>query len=115
MTVSWCSRNQYFIHNGAGAASSRSPRAILSTTNRKVFRRRAMRLTTVSLLILALLALPTVSPAQGVPVFAITPEQSSIAFEVDASVAIKGTFDQWTATLTFASTDATSGVLDVEI
>jgi len=74
-----------------------------------------MRLTTVSLLILALLALPTVSPAQGVPVFAITPEQSSIAFEVDASVAIKGTFDQWSATLTFASTDATSGVLDVEI
>ncbi len=74
-----------------------------------------MRLATISLVVLALLILPTAGRAQGVPVFAITPEQSSIAFEVDASVAIKGTFDQWNATLTFASTDATSGVLDVEI
>ena len=36
-------------------------------------------------------------------------------FNVKASVPISGTFDQWNATLTFASTDVTSGVLDVEI
>ncbi len=47
--------------------------------------------------------------------FAITPVQSSIKFDVKASVPISGTFDQWNATLTFSSTDVTTGVLDVEI
>jgi polyisoprenoid-binding protein YceI len=51
----------------------------------------------------------------GVPVFAITPVQSHIKFEVDASVSIKGTFDKWTASLTFASADISSGKLEVEI
>ena len=32
-----------------------------------------------------------------------------------ASVAIEGNFDKWDATLTFSSTDATSGVLDIKI
>ena len=32
-----------------------------------------------------------------------------------ASVAIDGTFDKWDATLTFASTDVTTGVLDIKI
>lgn len=32
-----------------------------------------------------------------------------------ASVAIEGTFDKWGATLTFASTDLSTGVLDIEI
>jgi polyisoprenoid-binding protein YceI len=72
-----------------------------------------MRLVAVCLLASALI--PSLSRAQGVPVFAITPVQSSIKFDVKASVAISGTFDQWNATLTFASTDVTSGVLDVEI
>lgn len=53
--------------------------------------------------------------AQEVPVFVITPVESTIEFNVDASVAIKGTFDKWNATLTFASPDVTTGVLDVEI
>jgi polyisoprenoid-binding protein YceI len=69
----------------------------------------------VALLIFALALLPSVSRAQGVPVFAITPVQSSIKFDVKASVPISGTFDQWNATLTFSSTDVTTGVLDVEI
>ena len=30
-------------------------------------------------------------------------------------MAIKGTFDKWDATLTFTSTDATTGVLDIKI
>ena len=32
-----------------------------------------------------------------------------------ASVAINGTFDKWDATLTFASTDVSTGVLDIKI
>ena len=47
--------------------------------------------------------------------FAITPVQSSIKFNVKASVPISGTFDNWNATLTFTSPDVTTGVLDVEI
>jgi polyisoprenoid-binding protein YceI len=54
------------------------------------------------------------SPSE-VPVFEITPVSSTISFAVEASVAIKGTFDKWDATLTFASTDVTTGVLDVKI
>ncbi len=45
----------------------------------------------------------------------ITPEESTIKFNVKASVAIEGNFDKWDATLTFSSTDATSGVLDIKI
>jgi len=51
----------------------------------------------------------------GVPVFAVTPVQSHIKFEVDASVSIKGTFDKWNASLTFGSADVSSGKLEVEI
>ena len=72
-----------------------------------------MRLIAICLLVSALI--PSLSRAQGVPVFTITPVESSIKFNVKASVALSGTFDQWNATLTFASTDVTTGVLDVEI
>ena len=51
----------------------------------------------------------------GVPVFAITPVESKIKFAVDASVSIDGTFDKWNASLTFGSTDISTGVLEVEI
>jgi len=73
----------------------------------------ATRLTFICMLLSALL--PSISRAQGVPVFEITPVESSILFEVDASVAIKGKFDKWNATLTFASPEVTSGVLAVQI
>jgi polyisoprenoid-binding protein YceI len=76
------------------------------------------KLPTMRLLALCLLAstlLPSLSRAQDVPVFAITPAESSIKFDVEASVAIKGTFDKWDATLTFTSPDVTTGVLDVRI
>jgi hypothetical protein len=52
---------------------------------------------------LAAILLQSVAQAQtppGVPVFKITPVESSIKFDVEASVAIKGTFDKWNATLT---------------
>ena len=69
----------------------------------------------VALCLVASVLIPSLSRAQDVPVFAITPVQSSMKFNVKASVPISGTFDHWNATLTFTSTDVTSGVLDVEI
>ena len=54
------------------------------------------------------------SPAE-VPVFEITPVESKVTFDVEASVDIKGRFDKWDATLTFASTDVESGTLNIKI
>ena len=75
-----------------------------------------MRLTFLSLL--ASILFPTVTRAQaptGVPVFEITPIESKIKFDVEASVAIEGTFKKWDATLTFTSTNAESATLDIKI
>jgi polyisoprenoid-binding protein YceI len=58
--------------------------------------------------------LPQLAQAQ-VPVFKITPTQSTIKFYVKASVELQGDFDKWDATLTFTSTDVTTGVLDIKI
>lgn len=69
------------------------------------------------LLFLCLLAdtgLPHLSAAQ-VPTYEITPVESSIKFGVDSSVAIKGTFSRWNATLTFQSREVSTGVLDIRI
>jgi len=55
------------------------------------------------------------APDSGVPVFKVTPLQSSIKFDVEASVAIAGTFKKWDATLTFTSPDVTSAQLDIKI
>ncbi len=57
---------------------------------------------------------PSLSRAQ-VPVFEITPVESSIKFHVKSSVDIAGKFDQWNATLTFTSPDETTGVLEITI
>jgi len=72
-----------------------------------------MRLAILCLVMSAVL--PSLSQAQSVPVFTITPEDSSIKFYVKASVSISGTFDKWAATLTFTSPDVTTGVLDIKI
>jgi len=75
-----------------------------------------MRIAVVCLVASALLAPVTRAQANpGVPVFEVTPVESNINFEVDASVAIQGKFDKWKATLTLASTDVSTCVLDVEI
>ncbi len=77
---------------------------------------RGMRLAILFLLVPILF--PAVVPAQApadVPVFAVTPEESDIKFFVKASVAIDGKFNKWEATLTFPSTAAESGVLDIKI
>jgi polyisoprenoid-binding protein YceI len=65
-------------------------------------------------LLTAATLLPPLAQAQ-VPVFKITPGQSTIKFYVKASVELQGNFDKWDATLTFKSTDVTTGVLDIEI
>lgn len=63
--------------------------------------------------------LSTVQSAQapsGVPVAKIAPPpDSKITFDVKASVAIDGSFDKWDATLKFASTDPTTGILDIKV
>lgn len=64
--------------------------------------------------ILFVSAVPARAP-DGVPVFAITPAESTVKFHVEASVAIDGTFDTWDAALTFTSTDPSTGVLDIKI
>jgi polyisoprenoid-binding protein YceI len=66
------------------------------------------------LCLLASTLLPAPAPPE-VPVFAITPEDSTVKFNVKASVAIEGNFEKWDATLTFTSPDVTTGVLDVKI
>jgi polyisoprenoid-binding protein YceI len=53
--------------------------------------------------------------AGSVPVFEVTPVQSSIKFAVKASVAIEGTFDKWDAKLAFVSADVTSARLEIKI
>jgi polyisoprenoid-binding protein YceI len=57
---------------------------------------------------------PSLSRAQA-PVFVVTPEQSTIKFYVKSSIEIEGNFEKWDATLTFTSTDVSTGVLDIKI
>src|SRR2546423_4376238 len=75
------------------------------------WRDRSMRFLIPCLLGSALL--PSLTQAQG-PVFTIIREESMVQFSVKASVAIAGRFDEWDATLTFPSTDVSSGVLDIK-
>jgi polyisoprenoid-binding protein YceI len=57
---------------------------------------------------------PVATSAQ-VPLFEVTKADSSIKFNVRASVTIAGTFDRWDATLTFTSPELSTGVLDIKI
>ena len=67
-----------------------------------------------ALCLVAFAVLPSLSRAQ-IPVFAISQEGSSVQFSVKASVALEGKFDKWEATITFPSTDVTTGVTDIKI
>jgi polyisoprenoid-binding protein YceI len=66
------------------------------------------------LCLVASAALPSLAQDQ-VPVFAITPEVSSVKFFVKASVALEGIFEKWNATVTFTSPDLSTGVMDIKI
>jgi polyisoprenoid-binding protein YceI len=69
---------------------------------------------TTILCLLAFAVFPSVGRAQ-VPVFEINHADSSVKFNVKASVPIAGTFDKWDASLTFASPELATGVLDIKI
>jgi polyisoprenoid-binding protein YceI len=71
-----------------------------------------MRIAILALLTSALL--PSNSVAQ-VPVFHISHPNSSIKFNVKASVQIAGTFDKWNASITLTSVELTSAALDIKI
>ncbi|HEY1469667.1 MAG TPA: YceI family protein [Candidatus Acidoferrum sp.] len=71
-----------------------------------------MRFAVLCLLVSSLLSSPT---SQQLPVFVITQDDSSVQFAVKASVSLAGKFDKWDATLTFPSTDVTTGVMDIKI
>ena len=72
-----------------------------------------MRLPIICLVVVSAMLCP---PSRGqVPVFQVTPIQSSIRFNMTTSRPLTGNFYKWNATLTFASPDPTSAVLQVEI
>jgi polyisoprenoid-binding protein YceI len=73
-----------------------------------------MRLPILCLVLVSAILCPPPSRAQ-VPVFQVTPIQSSIRFNTTSSKPLTGNFDKWNATLIFASRDPTSAVLQVEI
>jgi polyisoprenoid-binding protein YceI len=75
---------------------------------------RTRRLPMAVLWLILFCAFPPAIRAQ-VPVYEVTPVESTIRFGVDSSVPIKGTFDKWTASMKFSSTDVRSGILDIEI
>jgi polyisoprenoid-binding protein YceI len=75
---------------------------------------RARDLPMVALCLVTFCALPSANRAQ-VPLYEVTPVESTIKFDVGSSVPIKGTFDKWSANMKFSSTDVRSGVLDIEI
>jgi len=87
-----------------------------STTGRQSLRLPSVRLILFCLLVSTLF--PPSARAQDsadAPVFKIVPEESAIHFSVKASAPVDGAFGKWEATLTFTSSEATTGVLDIEI
>jgi len=76
---------------------------------------RTRALPIVVLGVVAFCTFPSANYAQ-VPVYEVTPVESTIKFGVESSVPIKGgTFDKWNASLKFSSTDVSSAVLEIEI
>src|ERR1700760_3109088 len=72
-----------------------------------------MRLPVICFVVASALLCPP-SRAQ-VPVFQVTPIQSSVRFNMKSSKPLTGNFDKWNAALTFASRDPTSAAFQVEI
>src|SRR6201981_1607425 len=96
--------------------SSCSSSEISIDTMRDRLRLRPMRLAILCLLVSGLS--PSITRTQapaGVPVIQVLKEGSSVKFHVKASVVLDGTFDKWDATMTMASPNVESGVLDIKI
>ncbi len=66
------------------------------------------------LCLLASAVFPSLSRAQA-PVFEVTAVDSTIKFDVKASVAIVGKFEKWDASLTMTSPELSTAVLDIKI
>jgi polyisoprenoid-binding protein YceI len=75
---------------------------------------RTHKLTMAVLWLVVFCIFPSATRAQ-VPVYEVTPEESSIKFGVDSSVSIKGIFEKWNANIKFTSRDVRSAALDIEI
>jgi len=73
-----------------------------TNSERDLARARTRDLPMAVLCLLAFCALPAASRAQ-VPVYEVTPVESTIKFGVESSVPIKGTFDKWNASMKFSS------------
>jgi polyisoprenoid-binding protein YceI len=73
-----------------------------------------MKMKRILLGVLALSLVPAVSFAEA-PVFTVVPNGSSVTFHVKASTPIQGRFNKWTSSLTFASPQVSTGVLDVKV
>jgi len=102
-----------------GRASMKSKHSVLANSfaaeeNGPRARARTRGLSMVILCLLAFCALPSANRAQ-VPVYEVTPVESTIKFGVESSVPIKGTFEKWNASMKFSSTDVRSGDLEIEI
>jgi polyisoprenoid-binding protein YceI len=73
--------------------------------------------TRLAILTFVIFVAATLQPAvrAQAPIYEVTPGESSIKFDVQSSVPLKGTFSQWVASMTFKSTDVTTGVLEIKI
>ena len=97
--------------NQNGLTTSKRPHIYNKLDLTKV---RTRKLAMAILRLVVFCTFPSANPAQ-VPVYEVTPVESSIKFGVDSSVSIKGTFDKWSANMKFSSPDVRSGVLEIEI
>jgi len=72
----------------------------------------------IILCVVGMLLSAVMAPAQGssgAPAFKVAPVESSIKFNVKASLPFEGTFDKWDAKLAFASPDVTTAKLEINI
>jgi len=83
-------------------------------SQRDLARARTLELSMLVLCLVAFCTFPSASHAQ-VPVYEVTPVESSIKFGVESSVPIKGSFNKWNASLKFSSADVRSAVLEIAI
>jgi hypothetical protein len=97
------------LANRLAARENRSP----TDNERHLVRARTRHLPMAVLCLVAVFTFPLPNRAQ-VPVYEVTPVESSIKFGVESSVPIEGIFDKWSASMKFSSTDVRSGILDSE-
>jgi polyisoprenoid-binding protein YceI len=74
-----------------------------------------LNFTRLSVAFLSACALFASMTCAQVPVFEINHADSTVKFNVSASVAISGTFDKWDAGVTFTSPELATAVLDIKI